>query len=802
MDVGGWDVREKLLQLVRERAEVVVLVLLLCVSLGLRLFQDVGPGVYLLGLTTGAGLALQAIGIVVVYRANRVINFAQVEMGLLAGAIFQELVRNRLLLLGLRRVCPPCLPGPRTVADLDRIDVPSIKAVGHDGALVGLRNVPISRVPDFADFLPKHVTLDDLAVRLAPGWLVQVNYWLSMILAFGAAILASWAVYSLIIRRFERAPRVITTVLTIGLAEVFVLARDVFVRQVSGSPENGGRQVVFGANAAFPFDWRFKVQPTTFGTTEIMTVLACAAVLVGLTLFFTRSAIGVVLRGAAENPDRAQTLGVNVRSVNGVVWVMAGGLSAIASILLVTGSSFGGGANQIRFLTAAVIAGFTSIPMAAAAAIAVGVADESFSWVLRGSGLVDGLMLLLIVVVLLSQRARRERVDTDDSGWSVTQEMRPIPAELRRVEVVTRWVTSAKVIGAIALLALPWILSPAQTNLGSVTLIFGIVALSLLVLTGWAGQISLGHFAFAAMGAWFTAAFQWPFPLSIIFGGLLGAAAALVLGIPSLRLRGLHLAVTTLAFAVATSEILLSPQHLGSRLPATLARPSIIGLDLDDQRTFYYFSLAFLVLCFVGVVGLRRSRLARALMASRENEASAQVAGINLLRARLTAFAVSGFMAGFAGGLFAFSQYGVNIASFGPDQSIKMFLMVVIGGLGSVAGPLIGAAYIGIADIIGRSVPLFGLLATGVGTVVVLLFMPGGLGEVCYRIRDTMLCRVADRYHIDVPSLAGARRGQRGRRAPIGAKTRPGGGTVFVPTRYELDDQWLFEARVDEAARG
>jgi hypothetical protein len=208
----------------------------------------------------------------------------------------------------------------------------------------------------------------------------------------------------------------------------------------------------------------------------------------------------------------------------------------------------------------------------------------------------------------------------------------------------------------------------------------------------------------------------------------------------------------------------------------------------------------FLVLCFVAVVGIRRSRAARALMACRENEASAQVAGINLLRTRLMAFAVSGFMSGLGGGLFAYSQYGVNVASFTVDQSIQMFLMVVIGGLGSLAGPLIGAAYLGMADIIGGSIPLVGILATGLGTVILLLFMPGGLGEVCYRIRDAMLRRVADRYHIDVPSLTGDRRGSR--RAPIAAKTRSTGGTIFVPTRYEPEDQWLFEARHESATRG
>jgi branched-chain amino acid transport system permease protein len=328
----------------------------------------------------------------------------------------------------------------------------------------------------------------------------------------------------------------------------------------------------------------------------------------------------------------------------------------------------------------------------------------------------------------------------------------------------------------------------------------------LLVLTGWAGQISLGHFGFAAIGAWVTVVLHWPFPLSLIAGGVAGGVVAVVIGLPALRLRGLQLAVSTLAFAVAITSVLLNPSILGKHLPSGIKRPGVVGLDLDDQRTFYYFVLFFLALSVAMVIGLRRSRTARALIAGRENEAAAQSVGIDMVRARLGAFGISGFMAAFAGGLFAISQYGVNISSFTYNQSIKMFLMVVIGGTGSIAGPLIGAAYVGLAEILGGgftglAAAIFASAATGLGVVVVLIAAPGGLGEVAYRIRDAMLRRVADRYRIEVPSLIADRAASAKGRPYIGPKVRAGGGTVFVPKRYRADGQWSVERRHEDATR-
>ena len=793
--------------ILRERTEIVVILVLL---LGTRLLTNpsVPAAIYGVGIVAGATIALHSIGLVIVYRSNRIINFAQVEMGLFGGILFTQLSARRLFLVGVRKVCEPCIPTPNTLGELARIRGRGAQELARVPDFDAVKNVPID-MKQLSESLPSGISLDDLAVNAAPGWAVQLNFWLSMAISIAVVILLSWVVYSLIVRRFSRAPRLIITVMTIGLGAVFRFAGVGILTLLGlGGAAEGGAQTFFDPSNGFPFTLSLTLDAggaqIELGTTELVLAIVTTVILVGLAIFFARSSIGVVLRGASENPDRSQTLGVNVEGVTSVAWMIAGGLSGVAAVIAATGTGVSGSDTIVPYLAAAVVGGLVSIPVTAIAAVTIGIVMRSVSWSVRTPGFIDGLLLAIIVIVLLVQRSRRTRSDTEaDGGWKSARETRPIPAELRALPVVQKWVRTLRVVGGIVVLGLPWLLSPSQTNLFTVTLVYGMIAMSLLILTGWAGQISLGQFAIAGIGAYVTAVTRLPLPFSLLVGGVVGALVAVVIGVPALRLRGLHLAISTLAFAIAVTSILLNPRYFGKALPDNLERPTLLGLNLDDQRTFFYVTLVFLGLTVASVIGMRRSRTARALIACRENEAAAQSFGINLLRARLGAFAISGFIAAFAGGVFAYSQYGVNASNFGYTQSIKMFLMVVIGGLGSIAGPLIGAAYVGFAEIVGTNLtglPLFSDGALGIGTVLLLLFAPGGLGEVVFGIRDAMLRRVADRYRIEVPSLLADRRAT-GDRAPIIPMTRPGGGTIFVPHRYRADGQWSVEGRNQEALR-
>jgi branched-chain amino acid transport system permease protein len=355
---------------------------------------------------------------------------------------------------------------------------------------------------------------------------------------------------------------------------------------------------------------------------------------------------------------------------------------------------------------------------------------------------------------------------------------------------VRKWLRLGTLLAAGFVLGLPWVLSPAQTSLASSFGIYMIVGFSLLVLTGWAGQISLGQFAFATIGAWAAAASHLPFLLALPLAGVVGAIAAVIVGLPALKLRGLHLAISSLAFAVSASALFLGDGFFGKHLPASLHRPVLLGLDLGDQRVFYYTILLFVVLTMLGVVGLRRSRTGRVLIAARDNEASAQAFGVNLLRIRLSAFAVSGFMAAIAGALFAYNLSTVAPAAFSPVQSVRVFTFAVIGGLGGLAGPIIGFTYQGLLTFL-SSEPSIQSLGAGALGLLLLIWLPGGLAQGFYDIRDAMLRRVAARHRIVVPSLtADTRAGSVDNRARMQPKVRSGGSAIFVPTRYEPEGQW------------
>jgi branched-chain amino acid transport system permease protein len=311
--------------------------------------------------------------------------------------------------------------------------------------------------------------------------------------------------------------------------------------------------------------------------------------------------------------------------------------------------------------------------------------------------------------------------------------------------------------------------------------IYAVVGMSLLVLTGWAGQVSLGQFGFAAVGAWVTAASGLPFLVALPAGALAGAAVAVLVGLPALRLQGLTLAVSTLAFAASVLAVLLNPDQLGSFLPDTIDRPLVLGISLEDQRTFYYVCLLVLVLTVAAVAGLRRSRTARVLIAARDNEPAAQSFGIGLLRARLSAFAVSGFLAALAGSLFAYQQGNVAADGFSVDKSLLLFTFTVIGGLGSLAGPLVGFAALAAITLATKN-PTWLAFLNGLGGIALLRLAPGGLAQVGYDLRDGLLRRIARRQGIQVAAYdTGEVRGL----API--SPRPG---VFVPQHYALDDQW------------
>ncbi len=292
-------------------------------------------------------------------------------------------------------------------------------------------------------------------------------------------------------------------------------------------------------------------------------------------------------------------------------------------------------------------------------------------------------------------------------------------------------------------------------------LVYAILAMSIVVLTGWSGQVSLGQVAFFAIGAATAAKLtsEWSVDLSlaVIGAGAVGALAAVLVGLPALRFRGFYLAVTTFAFALATTGYLLDRTYFDWIPTQRIERKALFGvLDIDSPTRIYYVILAALVLVLIGLRGVRHSRTGRVLVALRENERAAQAYGVDATRAKLTAFATSGFVAAAAGALFVHHQQALGTNPYAPSENLAVFAMAVVGGVTSLPGAILGAFYF-----LGSRwfLPLeWQFLASGFGVLLVLMILPGGLGGLVFSIRDHTLRWVAGRRGIVVPSLLADRR--------------------------------------------
>jgi branched-chain amino acid transport system permease protein len=202
--------------------------------------------------------------------------------------------------------------------------------------------------------------------------------------------------------------------------------------------------------------------------------------------------------------------------------------------------------------------------------------------------------------------------------------------------------------------------------------------------------------------------------------------------------------VTTLAFGVTASSYFLVPNYLPWFVTTQASRPSLFGHSvLNADWQIYYFCAAGFFLVLLAVRSLRQSRTGRALIATRDNEPAARAAAVNTTRQKLIAFAVSGAIAGFAGSLFAVQQQGINSGSFTADINIAMFSMVVIGGLGSTPGVILGAAVVWSAQYFLPSG--YAQLVNGLGILLLLIFLPEGIGGLLSTGRDWMLRTVARR---------------------------------------------------------
>jgi branched-chain amino acid transport system permease protein len=250
----------------------------------------------------------------------------------------------------------------------------------------------------------------------------------------------------------------------------------------------------------------------------------------------------------------------------------------------------------------------------------------------------------------------------------------------------------------VVLLAAPWLIPEYFLSQVSFILIYGIVGLGLMLLSGYTGLISLGHAAFLAVGAYteaFLAARGWPFPLSLACAALLAAAAGIVVGLPALRVKGIYLAIATMAFGFIVEEVLARWESVtGGNSGLSVGHLQMFGWKADSEGSYYYVALFVAVLVTLAVLNVLRSPTGRAFVAIRDSEISARSLGISLARYKTTSFALSAAITGIAGALYAHKLRILTPDQFTILQSIEMLMMIVVGGIGSVHGAFFGAAFL------------------------------------------------------------------------------------------------------------
>jgi branched-chain amino acid transport system permease protein len=318
----------------------------------------------------------------------------------------------------------------------------------------------------------------------------------------------------------------------------------------------------------------------------------------------------------------------------------------------------------------------------------------------------------------------------------------------------------------IAAVSLPLGVSTFFLHLVNLCLLASIGALGLMILTGFCGQISLGHAAFLAIGAFTTVILAVhagvPFIIVLPAAALAGAVVGLLVGLPSLRFRAVYLAISTLAMHYAIIFLATSYQaNFGPSASAgiSIPSPSIGLLVLQGERVWYYSLLIFVTLVTIACLNLMRTRPGRAWMAIRDREIAAEALGINVARYKLLAFVTSSTLASMAGSLLAYYTNVVTVETYTLDLAIIYIAMIIVGGMGSILGALMGAFFITLLpffiDDVFSYVPrswrfgstVFGVQVGAVGVCIILflLFEPKGLAEIWRRV-ETYFVRWPFRY--------------------------------------------------------
>ncbi|MCF8587329.1 branched-chain amino acid ABC transporter permease/ATP-binding protein [Gordonia liuliyuniae] len=588
------------------------------------------------------------------------------------------------------------------------------------------------------------------------------NLAISMVISLAVAAVLGLVLYGLVFRPLRSASPVAKAVASIG---VMLLIQAVIAQKVGTSP--------VAVDAILPKGY-FTLAGTRIPTDQLWFAAIIILLGIALTLLIRFTRFGLATRAVAESERGALVSGLAPDRIAAVNWALSTVVAGLAGILIspiVPLIPLSYTLFIVPALAAALCGGFTKLGPAIFAGLAIGMVQSVLTYMqttvgwLPSSGTAELVPLVLILVLLV---ARRDRLPQRGSLVPPSLGRAPRPRNL--------FVPLVAIVPAIVLL----ISTHGSVRAAVITsFILGVIALSQVVVTGYAGQVSLAQLAVAGVAAFtlsrLTTGLGIPFPIAPVLAALIATVVGVVVGLPALRLRGLPVAVVTLAMAVTLEALWFRNVDFNGGLGgAPVDPPSLFGLDLGIGAGANYPKIGFGILCLIVlatvafcVAWLRTRRLGASMLAVRANERSAAAAGIDVRRVKIAAFAIGSFIAAIGGTLMAYQQYGATASSFTALAGIGLFAMVYLAGVSSVAGG-ITAGLVGAGGIIflalDRWIGLgeyFGIVSGALLVLTIILNPEGVVGPLhtlAARVRRGKLAPAAEGSSLivgDAPTIGG-----------------------------------------------
>lgn len=571
--------------------------------------------------------------------------------------------------------------------------------------------------------------------------------WLSLILVLGVVAPGiGWFIQRFVTRNLGEGPVSVTLVVTVGLLVALIGAA-----QVIWPPEPRTLSAFFAETG-------WQLGDTYITAHQLVTILCSIVVAVGLYALLNHTRVGTAMRASVDNPELLKLFGGRPDTVAALAWAIGISLAALGGILLT--SVVGLDYYPLTLLVinayaAAMLGKLKSLPWTFAGAMALGILESWAVAYLPTVGIwstirpvIPAIFLFTIIVLMPQAQLRIGQVK-----GIVTA---PVPSLTRSAGF------------GVALLAFAGLLiaavSTANALLIGTAATYGMVMLSLVLLTGYGGYVSLAQLTFAGVGALAYCKLEEPNLLGLLMSGLIAAGVGALVAIPVLRLTGLYLALSTLAFAVLMDKIIFQADYafkFNGTLPAD--RLSILGVRLDSDGVYIWVMVLAFVLMGLLVLALRRGGFGRLLIAMRDSPSACGTLGLDMRWFRVGLFALSAGLAGVAGALYAGLRGSVGAADFLYFESLLVLLLAVVFGVTSVTGALLGGTALMLLPVWqSESQLLAGLLLVLVGVGAVALGRdPNGLSNHLFKLGRRLWQRSVPSLAARFPRLVGAAGGEK-----------------------------------------